>query len=69
MARVAVLAENLYDERELWYPTIRMKEAGHDVHIIGSGTASEFKGKFGMPVKPDKNVQDDQFQVYRFGPR
>ena len=58
MARIAILAENLYDERELWYPTIRMKEAGHDVQIIGSGTAKEFKGKSGMPVKPDKDVQE-----------
>jgi protease I len=58
MARIAVLAENMYDERELWYPTIRMKEEGHEVHIIGSGTAKEFKGKTGMPVKPDFNVQD-----------
>ncbi len=58
MAQIAVLAENLYDERELWYPTIRMKEAGHEVHIIGSGTASEFLSKFGMPVKVDHDVQD-----------
>ncbi len=58
MGLIAVLAENLYDERELWYPTIRMKEAGHKVHIIGSGSAPQFTGKSGMPVKPDYNVQD-----------
>jgi protease I len=58
MAKIAILAENMYDDRELWYPTLRMKEAGHEVHIIGSGTASEFYSKFGMPVKVDKNVQD-----------
>jgi len=57
MARIAVLAEKMYDDRELWYPSIRMREAGHEVHIIGSGTASEFPSKFGMPVKVDKNVQ------------
>ncbi len=64
MARLAVLAENLYDEKELWYPTIRFREAGHEVHIIGSGTAPEFKGKSGMPVKPDKNVQDVRTEDY-----
>ncbi|MHA1110174.1 MAG: type 1 glutamine amidotransferase domain-containing protein [Promethearchaeota archaeon] len=58
MAKIAVLAEKMYDDRELWYPTIRLKEAGHEVHIIGSGAANEFLSKFGMPVKVDKNVQD-----------
>ena len=64
MAKIAVLAENLYDERELWYPTIRMREAGHEVHIIGSGTAKEFKGKSGMPVKPDFDVQEVEADDY-----
>ena len=64
MAKIAVLAENLYDDRELWYPTIRLKEAGHEVHIIGSGTASEFHSKFGMPVKVDRNVQDVSHEDY-----
>lgn len=58
MRLIAILAENMYDERELWYPAIRMKEAGHKLHIIGSGSATQFTGKSGMPVKPDYNVQD-----------
>ncbi|MBN2156126.1 MAG: type 1 glutamine amidotransferase [Candidatus Lokiarchaeota archaeon] len=66
MVLIAVLAENLYDTRELWYPTIRMKEAGHTVHIVGSGSASQFQSKDGVVVKPDMNVQDvnpDQYDA------
>lgn len=58
MALIAVLVENFFDEREFFYPSIRMKEAGHEVHIIGSGTAPQFEGKSGMIVKPNYDVQD-----------
>jgi protease I len=33
--RIAVLAENHYEDLELWYPLIRMKEAGGEVDIVG----------------------------------
>jgi protease I len=26
--RVAILAENLYEDLELWYPALRLREAG-----------------------------------------
>lgn len=33
--RVAVLAEKLYQELELWYPVLRMREAGAKVNVVG----------------------------------
>ena len=33
--RVAILAENLYQEMELWVPYYRLKEEGADVKEIG----------------------------------
>ncbi|MGE5248386.1 MAG: DJ-1/PfpI family protein, partial [Verrucomicrobiota bacterium] len=35
--RVAVLVENIYEDLELWYPVLRMREAGADVTIVGTG--------------------------------
>jgi protease I len=51
--KVAILAEDLYEDLELWYPYYRLKEAGADVKVIGSGRADSFASKHGYPVKPD----------------
>ena len=48
--RIAVLAENLYEDLELWYPLIRMTEAGAKVTVVGTGTAETYQGKHGLPV-------------------
>ena len=51
--RVAVLAENLYEDLELWYPLYRLKEAGAEVFVVGSGSADTYTSKHGYPVKVD----------------
>jgi protease I len=51
--RVAILAENDYEDMELQYPLYRMKEEGAEVTVVGTGSASEYKGKHGLPVKAD----------------
>jgi protease I len=33
--RIAILAEDMYDELELWYPYYRLVEEGAEVKIIG----------------------------------
>lgn len=55
--KVAILAENLYEDMELWYPMIRMKEAGAEVVIVGSGSAEVFKSKHGLEVKVDTSAE------------
>jgi protease I len=50
--RVAILAENDYEDLELWYPYYRLLEAGAQVTIVGTGQAS-YVSKHGYPVKPD----------------
>jgi len=51
--RVAVLAENLYEDLELWYPLYRLREAGAEVFVVGSGSADLYTSKHGYPVKVD----------------
>ncbi|HKJ76067.1 MAG TPA: protease, partial [Gammaproteobacteria bacterium] len=34
---VVVLAEDLYEDLELWYPYYRLKEAGAAVRLLGTG--------------------------------
>jgi protease I len=51
--RVAVLAEDLYEELELWYPVLRLREAGAEVVIVGTGSSDTYAGKHGYPVTVD----------------
>jgi protease I len=54
--KVAVLAEDLYEDLELWYPTIRLREAGAAVVLLGTGNA-RYKGKHGLPVEVDGPIE------------
>lgn len=58
--RVAILAETLYQDQELWYPFFRLKEAGAEVLVVGSGSAKTYTSKFGYPVTVDKNASEVQ---------
>jgi protease I len=52
-ARVAILAEALYEDLELWYPYYRLREAGADVFVVGSGSSETYQSKHGYPVTVD----------------
>jgi len=56
--KAAILAEDLYNEFELWIPYYRLIEEGVQVVVVGSGTASVYHGKYGIPVHVDKNASD-----------
>jgi len=51
--RVAVLAENMYQELELWYPLLRLREAGAETFVVGTGSAESYQSKMGYPVQVD----------------
>ncbi|MFQ6020064.1 MAG: type 1 glutamine amidotransferase domain-containing protein [Dehalococcoidia bacterium] len=51
----AVLAEDLYEDLELWYPVLHLREEGAEVVIAGTGKG-EYTGKNGYPVKADTGV-------------
>ena len=51
--RVAILVEDLYQDQEVWYPYYRLKEAGAEVVVVGTGSKKEYKGKYGYPITAD----------------
>jgi protease I len=55
--RIAILAENLYEDLELWYPALRFREAGAEVVIVGAG-ATTYTSKHGYPVQTDANADE-----------
>jgi protease I len=55
---VAILAEDDYEDLELWYPYYRLLEAGHEVKVIGSGRKAVFVSKHGYEVRAEMNASD-----------
>jgi protease I len=55
--RVAILVENFYEDLELWYPYYRLKEAGAEVILLGTGKG-RYESKHGYPVTEDLIVDD-----------
>jgi protease I len=51
--RVAILADNVYQEMELWYPLYRLREAGAKVDVIAAEAGKTYTSKLGYPVKSD----------------
>lgn len=56
--RVVVLAEDLYEDLELWYPLLRLREAGAAVSVVGPKANAEYKAKHGYPVRTDATPAD-----------
>jgi len=55
--RVAMLAENLYQEMEVWYPIYRLREEGCEVKVVGTGSADTYTSKHGYPVRVDLSAE------------
>ena len=55
--RVAILAENMYQEMELWAPYYRLKEEGAEVKVVGAGGAKAYTSKHGYPVNVDVQAE------------
>jgi protease I len=55
--RVAILAENLYQEMELWVVYYRLKEEGAEVTVVGADGAKSYTSKHGYPVSVDAQAE------------
>lgn len=50
---IVALVHDLFDDLELWYPVIRLREAGANVILAGEKPHMTYKGKKGLPAKTD----------------
>lgn len=48
--RVAILAENMYEDLELLYPLFRLREAGAEVTVVGPASGATYKSKHGIEI-------------------
>jgi len=51
--RIAILAEDNYQDLELWYPLLRLREEGAEVKVIGTSSAETYTSKHGYLATVD----------------
>ena len=56
--RAVVLVEKFYEDLELWYPVLRLREAGCEVQIVGPKAGETYTSKHGYPAKADVAASD-----------
>ena len=62
--KVVLLAENLYQEMELWVPYYRLREEGAEVTVVGTGSSRTYTSKHGYPVDVDKEAKEIDVSKY-----
>ncbi|MBI3681474.1 MAG: type 1 glutamine amidotransferase [Acidobacteria bacterium] len=56
--RIAILADNVYQEMELWYPLYRFQEAGAEVVVAGAKAGQTYTSKLGYPATTQLSYDD-----------
>jgi protease I len=62
--KVVLLAENHYQELELWVPYYRLKEEGAEVVVVGTGSSRTYTSKLGYPVDVNKEAKEIDMAKY-----
>ena len=50
---ILIFVGNIYEDLELWYPKLRLIEAGAEVVVAGEKAGHLYSGKNGYPCKSD----------------
>ncbi len=62
--KVIILVENHYQELEVWYPLLRLREEGAEVKVVGSGSAKTYFSKVGYPIDVDADAKNIKMANY-----
>ena len=57
-ARILMFVGEDYEDLEVWYPKLRLMEAGAHVTVAGPKAETVYKGKHGYPCKSDAAIID-----------
>jgi protease I len=56
--RVLCFVGDVYEDLELWYPKLRLEEAGAQVTVAGPESGKTYLGKHGYPCVSDAAIRD-----------
>ncbi len=53
MQKVLALVSADFEDLELWYPVLRLREAGYEVILAAENAGQTYRGKYGVPAVSD----------------
>jgi len=56
--KVIQLVSDDFEDLELWYPVLRLREAGAEVDIVGEEANKKYIGKYGVPIESNLAFTD-----------
>lgn len=56
--RILMFVGDVYEDLELWYPKLRLIEAGASVVVAGPDAEHVYEGKNGYPCRSDAAIED-----------
>ncbi len=56
--RYLTFVDDVYEDLELWYPKLRLIEAGAEVTVAGPAYETVYQGKHGYPCRSDAAIRD-----------
>jgi len=56
--RILMFVDDVYEDLELWYPKLRLTEAGAPVTVAGPAEGKRYEGKHGYPCRSDAAILD-----------
>lgn len=56
--KVLALVDNDFEDLELWYPVLRLREEGAQVDLAGAKAQQNYRGKYGLPATSDYAFKD-----------
>jgi protease I len=63
--RFLMFVEDIYEDLELWYPKLRMIEAGAEVTVAGPEAGRKYAGKHGYPCQSDAAIRDMESATFQ----
>lgn len=64
MRSVLIFVHEIYEDLELWYPKLRLEEAGFKVVVAGPELNKSYSGKHGYPCKADVAIDSVRSSDY-----
>ncbi|WP_040948552.1 type 1 glutamine amidotransferase domain-containing protein [Gorillibacterium massiliense] len=62
--RVLAFTDDEFEDLEMWYPVLRLREAGAEVVVAGPKGKTKYKGKYGVSIETDTSFDEEAADGY-----
>lgn len=56
--RILAFTDDDFEDLEMWYPVLRLREAGAEVIVAGAKAGTVYHGKYGVPLTSDISFEE-----------